>query len=140
MKRYLLDSNAVTSLINHREPLTQRARVARQAGSRIGTCEPVVAELCYGLELSSSRDRNFVRLKRTLQGLVCWPLDRQASEMYGQVAAELKRQGRPMQVVDIMITAIALSLGNCTVVSTDSDLLAVPGLTVENWELEEEAS
>ena len=41
-----------------------------------------------------------------------------------------------MQAVDIMIAAIALSLGDCTVVSTDSDLLAVPGLTVENWELE----
>jgi hypothetical protein len=27
----------------------------------------------------------------------------------------------------------ALSLGNCTVVSADSDLLAIPRLTVENW-------
>ena len=32
-----------------------------------------------------------------------------------------------------MIAAIAFALGNCTVVSADSDLLAVPGLTVENW-------
>jgi tRNA(fMet)-specific endonuclease VapC len=38
-----------------------------------------------------------------------------------------------MQVVDRMIAAIALSLGKCTVVSADSDLTAVPGLTVENW-------
>ena len=38
-----------------------------------------------------------------------------------------------MQAVDIMIAATALTLGNCTVVSSDSDLLAVPGLTVENW-------
>jgi tRNA(fMet)-specific endonuclease VapC len=33
----------------------------------------------------------------------------------------------------VQIAAIALTLGNCTVVSTDSDLSAVPGLTVENW-------
>jgi len=39
-----------------------------------------------------------------------------------------------MQVIDMMIAAIALSLGNCTVVTTDSDLSAVPGLSVENWE------
>jgi predicted nucleic acid-binding protein len=32
-----------------------------------------------------------------------------------------------------MIAATALALGNCTVVSADSDLVAVPGLTVENW-------
>jgi tRNA(fMet)-specific endonuclease VapC len=41
-----------------------------------------------------------------------------------------------MQQIDIQIAAIALSLGNCTVISTDSDLLAIPGLSVENWELD----
>jgi tRNA(fMet)-specific endonuclease VapC len=38
-----------------------------------------------------------------------------------------------MQQIDIMIAAIAFSLGDCSVVSADSDLAAVPGLTVENW-------
>ncbi|MHB1560792.1 MAG: type II toxin-antitoxin system VapC family toxin [Isosphaeraceae bacterium] len=38
-----------------------------------------------------------------------------------------------MQQVDIQIAAIALALGNCTVVSGDSDLRAIPGLTVEDW-------
>ena len=33
----------------------------------------------------------------------------------------------------MQVAAIALSLGNCTVVSCDNDLLAVPGLAVENW-------
>jgi predicted nucleic acid-binding protein len=32
-----------------------------------------------------------------------------------------------------MIAAIALSLGNATVVTMDSDLASVPGLTVEIW-------
>lgn len=38
-----------------------------------------------------------------------------------------------MQAVDIMIAATALTLGGCVVVSKDTDLAAVPGLTVENW-------
>lgn len=33
----------------------------------------------------------------------------------------------------MMLAAIALTLRNCSVVSTDSDLAAVPGLAVENW-------
>ena len=33
----------------------------------------------------------------------------------------------------MLIAAIALSLGNTIVVSSDSDLSAVAGLTVENW-------
>lgn len=40
-----------------------------------------------------------------------------------------------MQVIDVMLAAIAFSLGNCTVVTTDSDLTAVPGLAVESWEI-----
>jgi tRNA(fMet)-specific endonuclease VapC len=38
-----------------------------------------------------------------------------------------------MQKIDIQIAAIALTLGNCTVVTTDSDLTTVPGLCTENW-------
>ncbi|MCY2969024.1 MAG: hypothetical protein NT069_36265 [Planctomycetota bacterium] len=38
-----------------------------------------------------------------------------------------------MQQIDIQIAAIAMTLGKCTVVSSDSDLAAVPGLKVENW-------
>ena len=140
MKRYLLDSNAVTSLINPRELFVDRVRAARLQGGRIGTCEPVVAELFYGLELSASRDLNLIRLRRALSRLACWPLDRRASEQFGLLAAELRRRGRPMQVVDMMLAAIALSLGDCTVITTDSDLLAVPGLAVENWELPENLS
>jgi tRNA(fMet)-specific endonuclease VapC len=33
----------------------------------------------------------------------------------------------------MMLAAVALSLGNTTVITKDSDLSAVPGLSVENW-------
>ena len=133
MRRYILDSNAVSAFINHREPLLGQVRESRKRGGRIGTCEPVVAELFYGLEFSASREENTLRLRRGLKQIKCWPFDRAAAETYGRVAAELKRRGRPMQTIDIMIAAIALSLGASTVITTDSDLAAVPGLSVENW-------
>ena len=38
-----------------------------------------------------------------------------------------------MQQIDIQVAAIAFALGRCTVVSGDTDLKAVPGLTVEDW-------
>ncbi len=40
-----------------------------------------------------------------------------------------------MQQIDIMIAAIARSLGNCVVITDDTDLSAVPALRVENWRL-----
>jgi tRNA(fMet)-specific endonuclease VapC len=72
-------------------------------------------------------------LRRALPAWRIWPFDEKAAYEYGRIAAELRRIGRPMQQVDMMVAALAFSLGNCTVVSDDTDLAAVPGLTVENW-------
>ena len=100
----------------------------RRAGNRIGICTPVLGELWSGVEGSISRDRNLHRLRLALSRLVVWPYTNEAAEQFGRVFAELRRIGRPMQQIAIMVAAIAFALGNCTVVSTDTDLAAIPGL------------
>jgi tRNA(fMet)-specific endonuclease VapC len=133
MMRYLLDTNMVGHFIDHRRGADARVREARVRRFLIGTCMPVVAELFYGVKFSASREIIRPRLLRALSRTRCWPFDRESAEKCGRLAAELRRIGRPMRQIDIMIAAVALSLGNCKVVSDDSDLVAVPGLTVENW-------
>ena len=133
MTRFLLDTGAAGDYINRRREVYERARATAARGHRIGIGLPVLAELWYGVENSSTRDRNAERLRRVLSDLIVWPLTEQAAEVYGRVAAELRRTGRPIGKMDMLIAAIALSLGATTVVSADRDLTAVPGLTVENW-------
>ncbi|HVK15468.1 MAG TPA: type II toxin-antitoxin system VapC family toxin [Fimbriiglobus sp.] len=133
MRRYLLDTNALGDFINRRHEVDDRVRGALRAGHRVGTCPPAVGEYRYGLELSTSRDENLKRFRVGLDRLLVWPFDVAAAEEFGRLRAALRRAGRPMQPIDIMIAAVALTLGNCTVVTTDSDLSAVPGLAVENW-------
>jgi tRNA(fMet)-specific endonuclease VapC len=133
MTRYLLDTGAMGDLINRRKGVDQRAKAARLAGGRLGTCVPVLGELFFGVEYSQTRDANRARLIRAMAGLWLWPYTREAAEEYGRLAAQLRRTGRAMQQVDIQVAAIALRLNECTVVSDDTDLLAVPGLRVENW-------
>ncbi len=135
MKRYLLDTGPAQDMINRRRGVLERVDEERHLGNRIGICVPVLGELWSGVEGSISRDRNAQRLRNTLSRLVVWPYTNDAAAEFGRLFAALRQLGRPMQQVDIQIAAIALSLGNCTVVSTDSDLNAVPGLTVENWAL-----
>jgi len=69
MTRYLLDSNAVTSMANNRTLLMGHLENARQRGCRIGTCEPVIAELFCGLEMSASRPLNQELMLRCLRYL-----------------------------------------------------------------------
>ena len=133
MRRYLLDTGIAGDYIHKRGNVRQRAVVEVARGNRIGICVPVLGELYFGVENSATRARNLQRLLVALGDLTVWPYTDHAAEEYGRLAAELKRIGRPMQQIDIQIAAITLSLGNCTVVSADSDLAAVPGLTVENW-------
>lgn len=133
LTRFLLDTNAASDFVNRRHGVFDRARRETAAGNSIGIGMPVLAELVAGIERSTSRDRNLRSLKAALASLKLWPFDPPAAFEYGRLHAELGRLGRPVGVMDTMIAAIANTLGDCTVVSTDSDLHAVPGLTVENW-------
>jgi tRNA(fMet)-specific endonuclease VapC len=133
MRRYLLDSKPAQDFNNNRNGVRQRADAERRRGNRIGICTPVLGELWAGVEGSDTREENLRRLRHGLSRLLLWPYDEAAAIEYGRIFSELKRVGRPMQQVDIQIAAIAFAMGNCTVVSADSDLMDVPGLTVENW-------
>ena len=133
MRRSLLDTGVAGDFIDRRRGVFERARHEVTGGNRVGVGIPVLAELAYGVELSTSRDRNMQSVRAALHAWKVWPFDDKAAFEYGRLAAELRRIGRPMQQIDIMIAAIANSLGNCTVVTTDSDLAAIPGLAVENW-------
>jgi len=115
-----------------RRGVQERVEAARRAGAKIGICTPVLGEFAGGLEHSGSRDASW-EIAWRLGELLCWPYEKPAALVFGGIIAELKRIGRPMQQIDIQIAAIAFTLGNCTVVTGDSDLAAVPGLSVENW-------
>jgi tRNA(fMet)-specific endonuclease VapC len=132
-RRYLLDTGPAFDFLFRRRGIEVRVEDARRQGAKLGICMPVLAEIVAGLEASDSREASWDIARRRLGKLVCWPFDKRAAYEYGHVFAELKRRGRIMQQVDMMIAAVARTLGNCVVVSTDSDLAAVPGLAVENW-------
>jgi tRNA(fMet)-specific endonuclease VapC len=128
-----LDTGIAGDYIDHRAGVYERALAATRQGIRVGIGIPSVGELFTGIEMSSTRERNKPRLLRGLGSLFIWPFDYAAAQEFGRLMASLRRMGRPMQQIDVQIAAIASSLGNCTVVSSDSDLFSVPGLSVENW-------
>jgi tRNA(fMet)-specific endonuclease VapC len=133
MRRYLLDTGIMGHFINRRRGVDKRVDETRRRGDRVVTCLPVVGELFAGVEGSQSRDRNYHLLVLALERIPLWPFNREAAEEFGRIDAELRRLGRPIGKVDIEIAAIALAMGNTTVVSADADLTAVSGLPVENW-------
>jgi tRNA(fMet)-specific endonuclease VapC len=139
-QRYLLDTGPAFDFLFRRKGVDLHVEEVRRRGAKVGICMPVLGEIVAGLEASDSREASWDIARRKLGKLVCWPFDKAAAFEYGRIFAELKQRGRPMQQVDMQIAAVAFALGNCIVVSGDSDLAAVPGLTVENWRREETPS
>ena len=135
MTRYLLDSGIAAELIARRGLVPFRVRAARARGDRFWLCTPILAELAGGVANSNSREINLAVLRPRVANLSLWLFDKAAAYEYGRISADLRRRGRPMQVPDVPMAAIARSLGNCVVVSKDGDLRAVPGLAVEDWSL-----
>jgi tRNA(fMet)-specific endonuclease VapC len=133
MKRFLLDTGPAQQFLNNRHGIRQRADEERRRGNRIGICTPVLGELWSGVEGSHTRNENLRRLRHGLSRLVLWPYNEAAAAEYGRIFIELKRIGRPMQQVDIQIAAVAFGLGDCVVVTADTDFSDVPGLGVEDW-------
>jgi len=133
MKRFLLDTGIMGDFINHRKGVPERVDETRRRGNRVGTCWPVIGELWYGIERSATKEMNRERLIQGVSRIPKWPFEDEAAKQFGRLRHELGRTGRIMQIVDMQLAAIAFAMGNCIVVTKDSDLSAVPGLQVENW-------
>lgn len=133
MRRYVLDTGIASDLIYRRGDLYAIGRERVLGGATLGIALPALGELFAGVEYSQTRDANRIILIRNLEMLKLWPFDRDAAEEFGRLFAHLRRVGRPVPQIDIQIAAVAISLGNYTVVTKDSDFAAIPALKIEDW-------
>jgi len=133
MRRYVLDTGIAAMYMDRRSHVYERAKREQAAGNLVGISSQILSELATRAEGGKKRDRNLARLKQALDSWKLWMPTIESSFEYGRIHLELLRLGRPIGQNDMMIASIARLLPNCTVVSADGDLKAVPGLHVENW-------
>jgi predicted nucleic acid-binding protein len=70
---------------------------------------------------------------RLLPNLPVLPFDEAAARRYGEVRAELERQGTPLGDADLRIGAIALARGLTVVTGNVRHFRRIPQLPIENW-------
>lgn len=127
----LLDSNICIYIINAKPPEVL-ARFRQYRLGEIGLCSVVAAELAYGVAKSRSA-RNKAALEMFLAPLEILPFDTKALWAYGDLRANLERQGQPIGALDTMIAAHALSLDAPLVTHNTREFERVPGLRLESW-------
>lgn len=132
---YLLDTNAVISLINRDETVRKRFSAASKGGD-IFVSSVVLFELSYGVARSASERRaeNALQLRTFMAGAIgVVPFDEEDAAVAGDLRFALESDGTPIGPFDLLIAAQALRMKATLVTANVGEFSRVQGLAWENW-------
>ncbi len=129
---YLLDTNHLSRAVTPASSVRQRITDLRQRGVKVGTCVPVLCEIEAGIQQVSQPDVYRLNLERLLRQIRVWPIDPSTARIYGVIHHDLRRRGRVLSQVDMMLAALGRQM-TLTVATSDQDFAALPDITTENW-------
>jgi len=132
MSGLLLDTNHFGLAIRLGSPVLQRIKSERRKGVRVGTCLPVLCEIEVGACNVSEPTAYREGVDRLLRLVSLWPLTKGTARFYGEIANDLRRRGRALSQIDMMLAAFCREL-DWTLVITDKDFAALPWLKTEDW-------
>ena len=129
---YLLDTNIITALLKKNEKVNRELdKVSSQEQELFISCITFY-EIKRGL-LYAKATRQLSESEQLCKKYKVVLLDDlQIIEKASEIHADLKRKGTPIQDADVFIAATAI-IKRLIVVSNDSDMLRVVGVTLEDW-------
>ncbi|MEA2082818.1 MAG: type II toxin-antitoxin system VapC family toxin [Thermodesulfobacteriota bacterium] len=130
---YLLDSNVCIHLLNERHSEIER-HFRSCSPAEIALCSIVKAELIFGARHSQRVEANLQRLKLFFGPLESLPFDDRCAEEYGQIRADLTRQGKLIGPNDMLIAAIARAYDAILITHNTNEFSRITGIRMEDWE------
>ena len=133
-RTYMLDTNTVSALLSRSpQPVLNRLRAAGSERTSISSI--VYGEVRYGLSKNPTAIRFLETAEKFFAEIAILPWMASTAEQYGTLRAEMRRTGRALQPLDMLIAAHALE-ARAVLVTRDQAFRHVPGLTVEDWSSE----
>jgi len=129
---FLIDTNHLSAAINPVSRLRERLYQEHRAGVRFRTCVPVLCELEAGIQDSAHVHSYRRQLAHLFRKVKLIPIEPAMAPTYGEIYSDLRRRGRPMSQVDMMLAAIA-RMTNLSLLTSDLDFSALPDIRAENW-------
>jgi tRNA(fMet)-specific endonuclease VapC len=128
---YLLDTNAVISLLN--DPSGSVSSCLRQYQPHdIGLSAIVIHELYFSALKSRRQDRNLAIVDALRFEVL--PFDHEDARHAGEIRAALSAQGTPIGAYDVLIAGQARARKITLVTRNQREFQRVEGLQAENWE------
>ncbi len=104
-----------------------------ERGELLATTPFNVAELYVGVELAENRAEELDSVRRILAPMTVLTFGDRAQWQYAGITAHLRRIGRPVGDMDVLIAATAIAEGHCLVTRNDPHFTAIPHLVVETY-------
>lgn len=133
---YMLDTDICIYLIkNNNSSLNERYLQEIAVGNKICISWFSYLELVYGVEKSVSKKANSENLQTFLREIIVEPLEQNQSLVnnYASTRIILEKAGKPLDQLDLLIGAHALTLGATLVTNNMKHFERITGLSVENW-------
>lgn len=130
--KYLIDTNICIYIINKRPPEVVQ-RFKNMVMEDMGISSITISELQYGISKSTRPKKNQRRLDEFLLPFEILPYGEIASRYYGDIRAQLEKQGIIIGPLDLLIAAHALSRNLVLVTNNEKEFMRINNLRVENW-------
>ncbi|CCD30052.1 PilT domain-containing protein [Candidatus Glomeribacter gigasporarum BEG34] len=128
---YLLDTNILSDVIKN--PKGRAAsQLVQEEPQQLCTSIIVAAEMRYGVEKKNMPELTR-RVNRILSAIHVLPLDQNADRHYGQIRAQLEKEGMIIGANDLFIAAHARARDAILVTDNLKEFSHVQGLKLENW-------
>jgi predicted nucleic acid-binding protein len=136
----VLDTNVISELIRPTPSAAVSAWARAQDPDVLFTASICEAELLIGVAVLAEGHRRamLARAVETILGTVLGgrvlPFDRAAARIYGDLAAECRRSGRPVGIADLQIAAIARARNASTIATRNTQHYISCGVdTTDPW-------
>ena len=132
----MLDTDICIYLIkNNNSNLNERYLREITAGNRLCISWFNYLELVYGVEKSTSKKTNRENLQSFLREIIVEPVKQNPSLInnYTSTRITLEKAGKPLDQLDLLIGAHALTLEAMLVTNNTKHFERIPGLSIENW-------
>ena len=109
------------------------AQVAAVGPEALNISVITLAELRYGAECSAQAAANHRAIDDFASGIAVLPVDADIVRSFGEIKAQLRRQGKLIEDFDLLLAATALTNNLALVTNNTTHFDRIPGLTQDNW-------
>ena len=131
---YLLDTNICIYALKNK-PKTVMKHIERAGFQNIFMSTIVLSELYFGAENSLKPRYNRKVIDHFMSPFKIISFDLDSANIYGKIRAELKKDGKLIGLMDMLIAATALSNDMVLVTNNEKEFNRVRDLKIENWSL-----